>query len=55
MSCECKICKYHREFKKHLETVPEESKQFFNQLYEYYVMADEEKNYLEIKLDEVKK
>ena len=53
MSCQCRICKYHREFKKHLEKVPEESKEFFNNLYERYSMVDDEKDYLNMKLDQM--
>ena len=50
--CQCRICKYHREFEKHLENVPEESKKFFEQLYEYFAMADDEKDYYKMKLEE---
>ena len=52
--CNCKICTYYRLFKKHIENVPEESKGFFNQLYDYYSMAEEEKEWLGYKLDNMK-
>lgn len=53
--CTCKICRYHREFEKHLETIPEESKQFFKDLFDRYSMAEEEREWLGYKIDDYRK
>ena len=55
MSCNCRICKYGREVKKHLNAIPEPHREFFRKLYDYYSMAEEEREYLKMKLDQAKK
>lgn len=53
--CNCRICTYYRLFKKHIKNVPEESKEFFEGLYERYSMVDDERDYLNMKLDALMK
>jgi hypothetical protein len=43
--CECELCQYIREFEKHLEHVPDEHKEFFNNLLEMYLDVDMDKDY----------
>lgn len=52
--CNCRICRYGREVQKHLDAIQEPHKEFFSQLYDNFSMVDDERDYLNMKLDEVK-
>ena len=46
--CECEVCQYGRSVASELQKIPEESRKFFEDMYQKMAMAEDEVSYFKI-------
>ena len=54
-SCNCEICQRGREFKKHLERIPEEERNYFEDIYVLLMNVESDRDWAELKLAKIGK